>query len=339
MAVPLAAALGRVAMSGARFGAAEAGAARATVASRGASWRSAMQAAGGNKGVAREMMVQKASELREEERQRRQAAMDEARERRQMERQADRERQANQPGLFQQFKDNPGAAMANTGASIVKDNYRGLAGSMLPRQFEEQLHALGRLTDAINSRGRELAPFSGQLAHSGAMSDVRQMRADIYEAKVAGGSYSRVMDESSKLQTGLQEAFAPLKDEIAKGLADLIGFAREFMPEFKALALWLRDRFIEVRAFMETLPLVIGFASRGQIGAAEDAMREGFRQADLDQKWAHRRDKERESQGRDPFQSWWEDPLLQLPDASDGRWNEPARVPGGGRMGFDFFGV
>jgi hypothetical protein len=257
--------------------------------------------------------------------------MDDAREQARAQKQAAAEHERNMPAMAKAFRDNPVAALADTSTGVIQNNFRGLAQSAAPKDAADIIGAMGRLTDAIVERGRELSIYSGPAAVASAHADIRQMRSNIYEAQVAGGSYAKVIDESSKLQTGLQDAFAPLKDEIAKTLADVLKFVNTFMPEFKELALFLRDTWIEGRDIMEGGVLTIATAITSGWDAADAVWGETLREIKLDLDIAHRKDAMNKP---DPFQPWWDDPLLRLPDAQP----KDDRAPDN-RLGFEFFGV
>lgn len=192
--------------------------AQATTTQKGNRLRDAMELAGGDKDLAKEMMSQQDKQAKEEDRRARQQERDAAK---------------NNNGLIQRIMRDPlkgaqEAALTGVDRSkdVIQDRYRGAAVDTLDQmgmKFPAKLlDALGKLTDAIVERGEALSPYSGELATSKAMSRVRQLQADIYEANQAGGSYAKVMDEQSKLQTSLQTAFVPMKDEIAKLLGQLL---------------------------------------------------------------------------------------------------------------------
>ncbi len=329
--LPLAA-LARVAASGAmEFGAAEAGAARAGVAARGTALRNAGRAAGGNKEVAQEMIQRRGHELRQQEQAQRKNAEDEAREQARQQKQQAQEAERQRPALFKGMRDAPHATAANVSTGVIQGNYRGLAASALPTDAGNVLQALGRLTDAIESRGREIAPFSGGLMGKVVDADMRKMNADIYEAKVAGDSYGRVIEESSKLQTGLENAFAPVKAVIADGLADLMVLLQDWMPDMKSLALGIRDTLIVMKDYGRELPYLIAFALNDQEEELNKFLKLIAKKIEQDIE-----ESDLKMAKKDIGLDWFNDPLLLQPHAL------PAGpVPGNGaadRFGFGIFG-
>jgi hypothetical protein len=116
---------------------------------------------------------------------------------------------------------------------IMRDDYVQLFGQLLPESARKFLNQLNELTNAIVERGRYLSKYNGELALATAQADVRKMQSERFEARVAGGSYSRVIDEQSKLENGLRDTFAPIKEGIASIVGDLLELTnniRELLP-------------------------------------------------------------------------------------------------------------
>jgi hypothetical protein len=207
--------------------------AQAATAARGGNWREAMRAAGGNKDLAREMINQRNQDIQEQARQDRKAAMEHER----------------SQSFISRLKRDPMNTLAdeavksiNQHTRIMNDDYRGYAISAMNQvplvgaPAAKLLDAFGKLTDAINGQTLALSPYSGELARSSAMAKVRQMQADIHEARRNGRAYGRVTDESSKLQTDLQKAFTPVKEEIANGMGSLLKFLNDNKPVIELFA-------------------------------------------------------------------------------------------------------
>ncbi len=236
------------------FGRTEAAAAKASIAGRGQTLRNAMQAAGGDKGLAREMMAQQDQQIKEEARQ------------------AKKMENAEAPSLMDritkggQILGDAAVGGINQQTRIMQDNYRGAAVSALNQTGPlgatagKLVDAMGKLTDAIVEKGIALSPFSGELAASAGMANVRQIMANLTEAQRNGTAYARVIDEQSKLQTDLQDAFNPAKEEIAKAIGDILEFLNDNKDVFHAIALMAADQLRLIRLMMEagmaTMPLL-----------------------------------------------------------------------------------
>jgi methyl-accepting chemotaxis protein len=212
------------------------------------------------------------------------------------------------------------------GTRIIQNDYRGLVSNHLPAPIGEFVQALGRLTDAINSRARELAPFNGRLAVATTTADVRQLRADMYEGQVAGGAYSRVVDESSKLQTGLQETFAPLKALIADHLADMleiINYLREMAPSIRPiLDSAIEAKVIAKQGFKAVVDAVTPF--KGFPAAARDL-------AEIPDKIKEKMQEVHGENKEDPFADVFKNSTMQFPPEQ----TNMAQIGPGGRFGMD----
>lgn len=306
------AALGLIARSGAAFGGAEAAAARASLAARGGAFRRAMGAAGGNRQLAQEMIVQKAGDLREQQRMQRQMMMEQAREEARISR-----ANAGQQGAAGSGG-NPNIAGIHAGTNIVANNFRQAAMNAAPEPIAKLIQALGGLTDAIESRAHALAPYSAPLTAAVTGARVRQLRADIYEANVAGDSMAKVVDAMSKLQTGLQEGFAPVKDELAKMVEPMIEGLR-ILVEDSGIFKIIRDTLIALRVTQNEIANAMADAWDAEFTQAIAVVKEIPKLIDdaIDEA-----NKPKDAIP-DLFLLWWKDPLLALPA-------EPGGPPAGG---------
>jgi hypothetical protein len=287
------------------------GRAQAATAARGGHWRDAMQAAKGNSDVAREMISQRNADIREQEGMMRRQAME-------------RERS---PGFMDRLKQSPIETIAegvtksiNQKTRIINDDYRGAAVSAfngmgpLGGVMGKFIDAVGTLADGINAKGHALSPYSGELSGSVAMSRVRSLYADVDEAQRNGGAYGRVIDEQSKLQTNLQTAFVPIKEEIAKAVGDLLAFLNQWVEPMTPILELMKGHLYAIRQILQVV-----YASMGPVQA-------------LLAKWA--KDDEKAKQDAEEAQKQllklWDDPLLELPPEPG-----PAGPPeDGGGMGF-----
>jgi hypothetical protein len=275
--IPLAM-LARVAAAGG-VGAAETAAARAATTARGAAWRQAMGAAGGNKDVAREAIRQKASDLREDERARRQQAQDDAREQaRQMNQQEQQQRSVGRQMTPAYMKTMFGGMMGGHvtgGAEVFGDvasklagnDFRGIATGALPGPLAKLLDSFGKAADAFDARGRELAKFSPDISVAKSNSFVRQFQADQYEASVAGGSYAELIEQLADLQADIQEDLAPLKNEVAKSLAELVGGLHQILEDTHLVPL-IVDGLIQLKIVNEQVGKAMLDALSGNFGKA-----------------------------------------------------------------------
>lgn len=87
------------------------------------------------------------------------------------------------------------------------------------------VRAFGTVVEAFVSRGRELSGYSGGLAASYAVSDVRRLMADINEAqRLDSAGLSRLNDASTDLEMLLREMLLPIKELIVGYLADAMEY-------------------------------------------------------------------------------------------------------------------
>jgi hypothetical protein len=318
--------LARVAAAGGTK-AAEGAAARAALGARGSAWRQAMYHAGGDRGVASEMIRRKASDLREEERQRRQEAMDEARENaRQM------QQTQNQMGrvardytppyaqqLAQGFANKDPSTLpvlgAQIGTQVISNDFRGIATSALPGPLARVIDAFGKAADAIEARGQELKKFSPDLASASANSFVRLFQANQYEGSVAGPEYARVIEELTELQATIQEDLVPLKVEFARFVADILASTRQFLEHTKLIPT-IVDYIIQFMIAWNQFSLAfMDFLNGDMKKAAQDIGDIGKK---IDE--SRRERAEMEALRQKGFDHIWEGPEMQLP--------EPGTVPG-----------
>jgi hypothetical protein len=268
-------AAGRKSARSARFTRNDAATAREKIAQRGDEWRDAMQASGQNEETAREMISQR----REQERE-------------------DLRREREQPGMLEnlgnlaigaeivrRFNETANAPMRSIDRQtmLARDDYRGYAmstmgeGGILGKYAAKLVDSMGKLTDAVEEKGKALSQYSGDLAQQTAMAQVRQMMADIREARTAGKAYGEVVEQSSKLQTELQEAFTPIKMELAKILTDIlkairdgVEFSRPFLEIYASHLRLIGELLKAIIDYSPALRVARGVAE-GRIEAEEEA--------------------------------------------------------------------
>jgi hypothetical protein len=277
-------------------------------------------AAGGNKHVAREAIRQKASDLREDERARRQQAQDDAREQaRQMNQQEQQARSVGRQMTPAYMKTMFGGMMSGHvtgGAEVFGDvasklagnDFRGIATGALPGPLAKLLDSFGKAADAFDARGRELAKFSPDISVAKSNSFVRQFQADQYEASVAGGSYAELIEQLADLQADIQEDLAPLKNEVAKSLAELVGGLHQILEDTHLVPL-IVDVLIQLKITNQQVGEAMLHALQGNTAQATADL--GIIGAKIDQ---NRRERALdEAMRKGPFDHIWEQPHMQLP--------------------------
>lgn len=123
---------------------------------------------------------------------------------------------------------------ARAGA-LVNNDFRSLFASLdgLPGPVKKFGEAVLDVTDAILANMNRLKGYDGRLAAASANRRVRMLGADMREASVVGQSYSRLSNESTRLEVGLRDQTNELKAGIADLLAsvlELVNMVREMLP-------------------------------------------------------------------------------------------------------------
>lgn len=223
------------------------GAIEKEIASEGKQWRKAYEAAGGDG----DPSAKHIAELVMQKRQRRQEA----------EAQASNIADAAIGGMVMQAVNNivtsPMRQM-DRASMLMGNNFRGAAMSMVGEvpliggYAQQLIDSMGKLTDAIVQRGEALSPYSGELATATSMASVRQLMADLEEARKNGSSYARVIDQQSKLQTELQAVFNPIKEQIALIVGDGLGMVREFIEYIRPILETYRAELMAIRMGIKT---------------------------------------------------------------------------------------
>lgn len=101
------------------------------------------------------------------------------------------------------------------------------------------VRAFRDMTMSFVDRGRELSGYSGGLATSYAMGDVRQMMADMKEAQTLDPALSRLNDAQNELSLMLRDLLLPIKKFVIETLA---GALEALVQMIKDLLDWV-DRF------------------------------------------------------------------------------------------------
>ena len=105
--------------------------------------------------------------------------------------------------------------------------------TVLPKQFLAISDAAQELTRAFLQRASELAKFSGEISTAEALGDVRRQLADIREAGALGGGLSRVVTLQSQIETNIQDALTPLKQDLLELLIPILEYVREMTTSLK----------------------------------------------------------------------------------------------------------
>ncbi len=107
---------------------------------------------------------------------------------------------------------------------LAKNDWRGMLESIpaIPPGMKKMVGALDDATEAIIARGKELKNYDANLAQAAAQADQRKFMADMREANRTGESVGNLIDTKSRFETGIQDAFAPVKDGVARILNTLL---------------------------------------------------------------------------------------------------------------------
>lgn len=143
------------------------------------------------------------------------------------------------PGVIaQRLGDVVGTAAHGDNAEAVGKAYTGMVS--LADQIPLVGHAMGLVAEsagrvvgafhdvtmAFIDRGRELSSYSGGLAASYAIGDVKQMMADMKEAQTLDPALSRLNDQQNELSLWLRDALLPLKQFVIEKLGDFLEWAK-----------------------------------------------------------------------------------------------------------------
>lgn len=193
------------------------------------------------------------------------------------------------------------------GAMVMGDNYRGVAMSQMSEMGPfgkigaKLVESMGKLTDAIREKSDALSPYSGELARETALAQVRQLRADIEESRRAGAAYAKHTEAQSRLQTELQAAFTPMKIELAKLMTDILNNLRIGVEVAKPVIDLIKDEIKSMRNDVSFIRgMIVGFIGEDSFGALIEEIEKG-----------HKWDREiEEAKGR----RWWRQGIPDLPD-------------------------
>jgi hypothetical protein len=107
---------------------------------------------------------------------------------------------------------------------LAKNDWRGLVDSFapLPPGVKKVVGALDDATEALVARGKELKNLDANLALASAQADQRKLMADLREANRTGENVGNLIDTKSRFETGIQDAFTPIKDGVARILNTLL---------------------------------------------------------------------------------------------------------------------
>ena len=162
-----------------------------------------------------------------------------------------------------------GSAARGENARAVGQFYDGMVDlaaqtPLLGKAFDILGGTVGKVVRSFNEvvmafvdRGRELSPYSGQLSASYAISDVRQLLADIHEAQTMEGPISRLNDQQTELSLMLRDLLLPIKKFVADTLGDILQNGVEFLSDIKPILETTRDTVIDGLKFqIELLTLM-----------------------------------------------------------------------------------
>jgi len=116
--------------------------------------------------------------------------------------------------VVSRVSDNVANAAQNRFIPILKDILPGALGSML--------ESVTKVTNAFIERGRELQMYSGELALSFAMSDVKETMADLKEGRELGPGIAKMNDGATDIWLSIREILLPIKKLIVDQLGDFL---------------------------------------------------------------------------------------------------------------------
>jgi hypothetical protein len=91
-----------------------------------------------------------------------------------------------------------------------------LVGVKIAEAFATAHRDFEKVSDALIARGRQIAPFSGQLTQAAAKADIRSLMADIRESQTIGPGLARLTEGRSRFETMLRDSFLSLKESQAE---------------------------------------------------------------------------------------------------------------------------
>lgn len=109
------------------------------------------------------------------------------------------------------------------------------------------------VVDAVVSRGRELAAFSGETAGAAAQADVRALLMDVKEARHLGPDFARVIEQQSQLDASLRELLLPIKTELVKLVSDGLTIAQAAVVLLGQITTEGQEIAAAIRAFIGTI--------------------------------------------------------------------------------------
>ena len=115
------------------------------------------------------------------------------------------------------------------------------------------IHGFLDISEDLLARGKQLADYSGPLAASNALAEVRGQLADIHEADVLGPDLARMTDAFSETMTELREMFLPFKEFLARNFADGWEWLLEKVQDLHALLVQIEAGMQDVPAILEAL--------------------------------------------------------------------------------------
>jgi hypothetical protein len=91
----------------------------------------------------------------------------------------------------------------------------------IPRVALAAFESFKQVSDAFVQRAQQIQQYSGDILQANAVADIRQMMADVREAKALGKDMARLIDARSSISVDLQDTFQPLKEVILGAVADI----------------------------------------------------------------------------------------------------------------------
>ncbi len=150
-------------------------------------------------------------------------------------------------------------------------------------------YAFAKTAEYFVERGKQLAPYSGELSAAGARAEVAGIHADIREAQQLGPAIARLTDAQTATEMAYREAMLPLKEAVLElitpvmeGLPTMIAGIETIVSWINGS--WLRDAVKESQRGNKNDPSTIlnfafnlGAALPGN-PAADEAQRHRFEQ-------------------------------------------------------------
>jgi hypothetical protein len=114
----------------------------------------------------------------------------------------------------------PGGPAGSAAGAALGGSIGGYGGVRFAESLANSQRAYEKVANDLVGRGRQIAPFSGQLTQAVAKADIRSFMADIREAQTVGPGMARLTESKSRFETILRDALNVDKGAKADQMAD-----------------------------------------------------------------------------------------------------------------------